>query len=330
MAERLGNIDAGTVFDRFHLTGCFESSKSKTMETTPSSLRLRASLAIFLNAAIWGAFWIPLRHMDENGLIALWAVVGISLAGSLIAIPIALYKREFNQDSLKNIIIVGISMGAANAFYFAGLILSDVVRVVFLFYLLPFWATLFSKLFFDVPISRARMAALGLALTGVWLLLGGGGWPLPQNIGDVFGILSGMGWAFGLTMMRGQQNTGPFASTASTLFFATVIALAIGIILHIVQPSVQPEPPSMDIIAVVWWQVLAFGIIVLWPSLLLQLWGAKYVAATTAALLTMSEILTATISTTLLGETNLAFISWMGAGLILCAIFIDIWANKDA
>jgi len=52
------------------------------------------------------------------------------------------------------------------------------------------------------------MFALLFALAGIWLLLGAGGWPLPQNLGDVFGILAGMFWALGLTMMRGQASYG--------------------------------------------------------------------------------------------------------------------------
>ncbi|MEM7216238.1 MAG: hypothetical protein AAF423_11910, partial [Pseudomonadota bacterium] len=61
-----------------------------------------------------------------------------------------------------------------------------------------------------------------------------------------------------------------------------------------------------------------------------QIWGAQYVAATTAALLTMSEILAATISTTILGVSMMPLVSWIGAALILTAIFIDLFGGKDA
>ena len=294
-----------------------------------SNLKLQGSLSIFFSASVWGLFWIPLRYFDESGVYSLWAVAYINVAASLIAVPVALYRGMFRREHLKWFFIMGLGMGAANIFYFAGIILSDVVRVIFLFYLLPIWATVFSKLLYGVPIGRKRMVALGFAIVGIWLLLGAGGWPVPQNIGDVFGILAGMFWALGLTMMRGQSELDAFAVSASALVFAAIMALILGTIMHLVVPEIQPAIPSFDTAVSILLPVAVFGMIVLWTTMVGQLWGAKFVAATTAALLTMSEILTATISTALLDASNLPWISWVGAGLILIAILIDLFAGNS-
>jgi drug/metabolite transporter (DMT)-like permease len=172
------------------------------------------------------------------------------------------------------------------------------------------------------------MFALLVALIGIWLLLGAGGWPIPQNIGDVFGILAGMFWALGLTMMRGKQEMNALVVTGSALFFAFIMALCLGIIMHAFVPDIQPAPPELDTIIAIALPLLAFGILILWPSMVGQLWGAKYVAATTAALLTMSEILVATLSTALLEASSMEFVSWIGAGLILIAVLVDLFASK--
>lgn len=291
--------------------------------------KLRGSLSIFFSASVWGLFWIPLRYFDESGVHSLWAVAYINLTASLIALPAAWYYGKFERKDIKWLIIMGLGMGAANIFYFAGIILSDVVRVIFLFYLLPIWATLFSKLLYNIPIGKIRMFALGFALVGIWLLLGAGGWPLPQNIGDVFGILAGMFWALGLTMMRGRAEMDALVVSASALSFAFVMAIILGSIMHAVVPDIQLAAPSFETSLSIVLPVAAFGIIVLWTTMVGQLWGAKYVAATTAALLTMSEILAATISTALLDASDLSWISWAGAGLILIAIIIDLYAGSQ-
>lgn len=300
------------------------------MTTHSPNMATKGSLSIFLSASIWGLFWIPLHYFDENGLVALWAVAAINFMACLIGIPVALLSSEKIGSNLKWLLIVGMGMGISNILYFAGIILSDVVRVVFLFYLLPLWATLFSWLIFKEAIGKARMLALLIAFVGIWLLLGAGGWPIPQNLGDVFGLLSGAGWAFGLTMIRGKEGLGAFSITAFGLVFALLGALLLGTVLANLVPDLQPSFPALGSLGDVMLPLAAFGIIILWPSLFGQIWGAQYVAATTAALLTMSEILAATVSTTLLGESTMPLVSWIGAGLIVTAIFVDLFGGENA
>ena len=74
--------------------------------------------------------------------------------------------------------------------------------------------------------------------------------------------------------------------------------------------------------------VLLFGVIVVWPTMYGQLWGARFIPSTTAALLTMSEIMVATISSALLIGSELGLVAWSGGGLILVAIFLDLYAGE--
>ncbi len=270
-----------------------------------------------------------MRYFDEAGLSALWGIAGINFFASIVALPIALMRREINAANIKWLLIICAGMGLSNIFYFAGLILSDVIRVTFLFYLLPIWATLFSKLLYGVPIGPIRGIALVFAVGGIWLLLGDGGLPIPQNLGDLFGLLSGMGWAFGLTVIRGHDNLGGFATAAGSLIFATLTAVILGSILSVTSPDIQLAFPSLEVWSGLIIPVALFGILLLWPTVLAQVWGAQFVAAVTAALLTMSEIVVATISTTVLEGNTLSLLSWIGGGLILISIFINLYAGQD-
>ena len=300
------------------------------MANQTKNMSLRGSLSIFFSASVWGLFWIPLHYFDSNGLQALWAVTAINFAGLIIAVPAMLLSDEKPGKHLKWLIVIGVGMGASNILYFTAMILTEVVRAVFLFYLLPLWATLFSWAIFGETIGRARLLALGVAVLGIWLLLGAGGWPIPKNLGDVFALLSGAGWAFGLTMIRGRSGLGALSTTVSGLFFAFAGAAVLGIVLSGVLPELQPAFPNSTVIHHLVLPVLAFGILVLWPTLFGQFWGAQHVAATVAALLTMSEILVATVSTTLMGEAGMSLVSWFGAGLILLAIFVDLFGDANA
>lgn len=299
------------------------------MNTTPKNYGVRASFSIFISAAFWGLFWIPMRYFDEAGLTAFWAVAAINFCASIIAVPAAILAKEIRLPNLKWLLIIGFGMGISNVFYFAGLILSDVIRVTFLFYLLPIWATVLSKLIFNVTIGPVRMMALGLAIIGIWLLLGAGGWPVPQNTGDVFGLLSGLGWAFGLTMIRGKEDMGAFATGAFSHVFAFAGAMLLGLLFHVTFPEIQPGFPSLETIARISVPLVAFSVVVMWPTEIGQLWGAKYVAATTAALLTMSEIVMATVSAGILIGSELTAISWLGGCLILLAILVDLFAPSS-
>ena len=285
-----------------------------------------ASITIFFSAGIWGLFWIPLHYFNDNGLGGVWVVTAINFFGFLIAAPFVLWKAKITKSNAIWLLAIGTGMGLSNVLYFAGLILSDVVRVVFLFYLLPIWATLFSWAFFGVRLGKQRCTALGFAFVGIWLLLGGGSWPIPQNLGDVFGLFSGMAWALGLVVIRDRPDMDALAVSATTLLSAASLSFALGIILSIWAPDIQPPLPDISEFKAILPYVIAFGVIILWPSMFGQQWGAKYVAATTAALLTMSEVVVSTISTTLIIGSQLNWISWIGGGLIIFAILIDLFA----
>ena len=75
--------------------------------------------------------------------------------------------------------------------------------------------------------------------------------------------------------------------------------------------------------------VFAFAILVFWPSMIGQLWGARLVPATRAALLTMSELVVAIISAWLLIGSSLSSLSAIGGLVIVTAVIVDIFSNRQ-
>lgn len=280
---------------------------------------------------MWGLFWIPLRYLDEAGITGLWAVAIVMAAALIPSLVVAQWQGESSAFRNLDCWLVGTALGLATVLYFTGVLYSDVIRVIFLFYLLPVWTTLSARIIYGEPIRRENLMVIVAAITGVWLLLGGGtNLPVPQNIGDWCGIGAGFCWGVSLSLLRGREQTPPFASTAATmtagLLMATVAATVMtymapgiheGVLLHDNALSVNAIPVG-----------LLFGIVVLFPAMLGQIWGARRIPAPTAALLTMTEIIVATLSAGWLIGTDLPPISILGGIIIITAVFLDLYAQR--
>ena len=285
----------------------------------------QGEVAIVLGAGIWELFWIPLRYLDENGVQGLWAVAFIMAAAIPISLGAALYSRELRRADLGTIALIGSLIGIAVTLYFAAIVFTDVLRAVFLFYLLPIWATILARVLHGEPIGPRRLVAIAVAFGGLWLFLGGeGGLPLPKNAGDWMAICSGISWAFCIVTIKHKPDVGSFANSAAPFIFGSGLATVAAIFL--VSSNPFPDPSAIRATAPI---ALAFGTLMLWPSILGQVWGAKLVPAPRAALLSMTEILFATISAYLLIGTSLTLWSAFGGVAIIVAVLIDIGAQTN-
>ncbi len=291
----------------------------------PGTAHQQGAVSLALSAALWGLFWIPLRFLDEHGVTGLWAVVLVMAAVCVPSILILVLNRKLHTLKSIRTWLIGSALGLSIVLYFAGVIASDVIRVIFLFYLLPIWTTLAARIVYREPITRTRLIVIAMALSGLWLLLGGGNaLPKPSNIGDWCGLLAGICWGVSLALIRGDNDTDAFGMVCTTAIGATVLAIVVAVLLLYADNDQLAGLPDIDSVALVATATLGFSLIILFPSMVGQIWGAQRVAAPTAALLTMTEILMATISAYWLIGTELNSISIIGAAIILIAVFIDI------
>ncbi|ASJ76721.1 DMT family transporter [Granulosicoccus antarcticus] len=288
------------------------------------------AIAVAAGAAIWGLFWLPLRYLSDLGVSGLWAV---SLVMSTAAVPslLLMWQQKESRDLLrKDTWLTSVALAAATVLYFTGILYSDVIRVIFLFYLLPLWTTLSARLIYGEPITRAKLLVIATALCGLWLLLGGGtALPLPKNVGDWCGIAAGLCWGVSLSLLRGRAETRPFAVTSSTLICALILSATLASLLYLI--NADSVEPAAQVITIDWQGTLGlagiFGALILFPAMLGQIWGARRIPAPTAALLTMTEILVATVSAGLIIGTDLPPIAWLGGAIIVLAVCIDLLAH---
>lgn len=283
---------------------------------------LAGATGTFVGAAIWGLIWLPIQHIDQLGVSGLWTVVLIQPAAAAVAFIFLVITGSLRELKLIDNWYVGISFGLSIMLYFAGILLSDVVRVIFLFYTLPIWTILWNALLFRIkPITR-HYAVIAIAFTGLWMLLSGGhSWiPKPQNLGDWCGLIAGATWGLGLTLLENR----PEATTKATSFISFGWAFVFALIALWFTRDASFNATTADALKLGIPLAIMVGVGIQFPIMYLMVWGAQRLSAPTAALLTMSEILAASISASLILGNALNTIAWMGGVLIVSAAVLDI------
>ena len=301
------------------------------------SLQQRGALSVSIGAAFWGLFWIPLRYLDDNGVPGLWAVGAVTTTAAVPALLWMLLRRETAELRSSYAWLIGTALGSASALYFLGIMLSDVIRVILLFYLLPVWTTIAARIIYGERIRVAQLLVIVIALAGMWLLLGGGTrLPLPTNLGDWCGLGAGMLWGISLAMLRGKEESKALPSVFITMSVTAAMALSVALgmtfldhLLHVVPPSVLTAMagegiPSIEAVTHGLPVILLFGSLVLFPAMFSQIYGAQLIPAPTAALLTMTELIVASLSAWLLIGTELTATSLLGGVIIIIAVLGDL------
>ena len=301
------------------------------------SLQQRGALSVSIGAAFWGLFWIPLRYLDNNGVHGLWAVGAVTITAALPPLLFMLYRRETADLRSGDAWLIGGALGCSAALYFLGIMMSDVIRVILLFYLLPVWTTIAARIIYRERIRPVQLLVIVVALLGMWLLLGAGArLPLPTNPGDWCGLGAGMLWAVSLALLRGKNNASVLPSVFMTMSVTAALSLSVAICITFLGANLPAMSstvgvamagdgtPSLSALYQGLPVISLFGAAVLFPAMFSQIYGAQLIPAPTAALLTMTEILVASLSAWLLIGTELTRISLLGGVVIIVAVIGDL------
>lgn len=301
---------------------------------------LNGTLAVAAGAALWGLFWVPLRALEVAGLDALLAIGLVNLAALVPALAMCRRRGALGDLATRGTWLLGAALALSGTLYFLAVLATDVVRAIFLFYLLPLWTILAARLVYGEPLVARRFAVVAVVLVGLWLLLGAGAPPRIDNAGDIAALAAGACWGTSLALLRGRSEASPHASVAATLAVAAGLSLALLALAALVTSvgalavdtavdtaasaglgSLGPVVPKSAFATA--GLVVLFGAVLLYPSMFGQVWGARRVPAPTAALATMAEILVATASAAWLVGTELGPVSLLGGALIVAGTGID-------
>ena len=169
--------------------------------------------AIAVSGALWGLYWIPVRHLEARGVGVVWTTLGLFAVGLALLAPILIRHPPARAVFAPRMLATGLLTGGAFVLYSVSLVLTEVVTAILLFYLSPVWATVLGRVLLAERLTGSRLTALALGLGGLWVVLGGeSGVPLPRNPGDWCALIAGVMWAFGTLRVHQDSTISPIAA----------------------------------------------------------------------------------------------------------------------
>jgi drug/metabolite transporter (DMT)-like permease len=296
---------------------------------------LLAVLALALNALVWGLSWWPLHQLHAHGLHPLWATAAVFALATLVLCFISPQGwRHFKQHPQLWWLMA--ASGLTNIGFNWAVTTGDVVRVVLLFYLMPTWALLLAWWMLGERPTRGALMRLSLALLGVVLVLKTpeSPWPLPQDLPDVLALLAGFTFALTNIWLLRLQHT-PESSRMVAMFgggalMATVcaaVATFAGVIPAVEVVSLNGIDES-TLQALATWApyVVGLSFAFLVSNFTLQ-YGAARLSAHTTAMVMMSEVVFASVSSVALGASTLSWRIGLGGGMIVLAALLASQAH---
>jgi drug/metabolite transporter (DMT)-like permease len=290
-----------------------------------------AVLALALNALVWGLSWWPLRQLDADGLHPLWTTACVfTLATVVLSFISPSGWLHFKQHPQLWWLMA--ASGLTNVGFNWAVTTGDVVRVVLLFYLMPTWSLLLAWWLLDERPTRGALMRLGLALLGVVLVLKTpeSPWPLPQDLPDVLALLAGFCFALTNIWLLRLQHTpessrmvAMFGGGALMAVACAVLATVAGVIPAAQLFAVPFESAGVSSLAP--W-VLGLSAAFLVSNFTLQ-YGAARLSAHTTAMVMMSEVVFASVSSVALGASALTWRVGLGGGMIVLAALLASQAH---
>ena len=279
------------------------------------------SLIIVVSSCAWGLYWLPLRSIEQSGIVGSWSIVLVNACPLLILVPLIFFNLDKLKKYPKPIFFAGIMIGAAFTFYANGLVQTSVIRATLLFYLSPIWSTIIGIIWLNERLTIARVISIIVALIGLILLLYDfrNQETVMLNFGDFSSILSGLFWALGASILKKWSNLPIIPLTAIVYFSTTSLSILLAIVVY------KAPIPSLALIGQNFSTAFIWSVIVLLPSFCIIFRISQILFPGRVGILMMSEVAVAVISAKiLLPEEQMVILQWIGASAILLAGVVEI------
>ena len=270
----------------------------------------------FLAALLWGVWWIPIRYLETLGMSGSWSSVAMNSGAALAALVWIFVARVPFRISRRGV-LGALLVGLAVTLYSVAITLSDVVRVVLLFYLAPAWGKIIEWAFMGQRWGWVSTLAVLVALLGAYLVLGGEVSLDAINLGDALAVASGMCWAGGAALIFTGGRMNPVSLSLVTALAATLTALLfVGLTWGV------EMPPAVNVLGTGIGALV--GMIYVLPILLLTLWSAQRLSPAVISFLLTAEILSGVVTGAVFLDEPFGPMQAAGAAMVLLAAALEV------
>jgi len=209
----------------------------------------------------------------------------------------------------------GIWGGCAVFFYFLSLQTTTLMHAQLLNYASVVFAPLFAYLLLHERLSTRAAMAILIACGGICLITLQGGRLSGLNVGDAYGLLSGILAGAAITEIRRLRQS---ETAWSVFFYLSLVGLPIATVAALLmrEPFVLPTAAG-------WWVLFTMATSSVGAQILLT-YGYKYVRAGEGGLVTMSQLVYSAVAGMILFHESLTVWTLVGAALILGSA---LWIN---
>ena len=279
--------------------------------------------ALIVNAFVWGVSWWPLRELQSAGLHPLWSTVIMYCFALLVVLsvkPMA-WRGLLQYPQLWLLLLAS---GLTNVGFNWAVSISDVVRVLILFYLMPAWAVLLAWLVLKERPSSSAIVRLLLAFVGVMIVLIPATTSADASTGSIrFSFADGLslmgGFCFALTnvLLKKLSNTPSEARMFAMFMGGALLALFAG-----GAGMKQGWGTALPAGSAYWaWGAAALSLAFLLGNTALQ-YGAARLPSSTTSVVMLTEVIFGSLSSVALGAAVLDMRTLVGGSLIVLAAIL--------
>lgn len=283
------------------------------------------ALALVFNAFVWGVSWLPFREIARSGVHAVWAtalIYAVIVVGTLL-----LHRQAWRAVGRWPMLgLLALAAGLTNVGFNWAVSQGDVVRVVLLFYLMPLWSVLLGWAFLGERPTLAALARVALALAGVAVVLKtpGTDWPVPASLTDWLAVAAGFCFAATNLLLRGLR-AAPGVSRALAMFAGCALVASATALVGTAAGAFTPPSLAGSSGWLGWAALLGTGFVL--ANVGLQ-YGAARLAASATAVIMLSEVLFASVSSAALGAAELGPRTLLGGALVVLAALWSAFAKS--
>jgi drug/metabolite transporter (DMT)-like permease len=169
---------------------------------------MRAYVALAVLAILWGYNWVVMKIAVQYAPPIEFAALRLLLGAGVLFIALAALRKSLRPTRPWQFLCIGIFLsGGFLALATWAVLISGAGKVAILSYTMPLWVALAGWPLLGERLSAVQIAALGIALAGIILVLdirSANG----SLFADVLALLAGVSWAIGVILSKRVQREG--------------------------------------------------------------------------------------------------------------------------